>query len=109
MGYLGTNNAKEVEERAAAGDEKARLIQEALFYQVSKMIGEMAVVLEGKIDAILITGGLAFSPNAEKSIRQKAGFLAPIYTYPGEDELKALAMNALLVANGEVEVKEYER
>jgi butyrate kinase len=109
VGYLGTNNAKEVEERALAGDEKARLIQEALFYQVSKMIGEMAVVLEGKIDAILITGGLAFSPNAEKSIRQKAGFLAPIYTYPGEDELKALAMNALLVANGEVEVKEYER
>lgn len=108
VGYLGTNNAKEIEERAAAGDEKARLIQEALFYQVSKMIGEMAVVLEGKIDAILITGGLAFSPNAETSIKRKTGFLAPVFTYPGEDELKALAMNALLVAQGEVEVKEYE-
>lgn len=109
VGYLGTNNAKEVEERAAAGDEKARLIQEALFYQVSKMIGEMAVVLEGKIDAILITGGLAFSPNAEASIKRKTGFLAPVFTYPGEDELQALAMNALLVARGEVEAKEYER
>ena len=107
VGYLGTNNAKEVEERASAGDEKARLIQEALFYQVSKMIGEMAVVLEGKIDAILITGGIAFSPAAELRIKQKAGFLAPVYTYPGEDELQALAMNALLAARGEVEVKEY--
>ncbi len=109
VGYLGTNNAKEVEERAAAGDEKARLIQEALFYQVSKMIGEMAVVLKGKIDAILITGGLAFSPKAEELIKQQAGFLAPVFTYPGEDELQALAMNALLVARGEVEVKEYEK
>jgi butyrate kinase len=109
VAYLGTNNAKEVEEHAASGDENALRIQEALFYQVSKMIGEMAVVLEGKIDAILITGGLAFSPNTETTIKQKAGFLAPVYTYPGEDELQALAMNALLVARGEVEVKEYER
>ena len=109
VGYLGTNNAKEVEKRAASGDEKARMIQEALFYQVSKMIGEMAIVLEGNIDAILITGGLAFSPNTEKCIKQKAGFLAPVYTYPGEDELQALAMNALLVARGEVEVKEYKK
>jgi butyrate kinase len=107
VGYLGTNNAKEVEERAQSGDEKARLIQEALYYQVSKMIGEMAVVLEGKIDAILITGGLAFSPKAETFIKSRTGFLAPVFTYPGEDELKALAMNALLVANGEVEVKVY--
>jgi len=109
VGYLGTNNAKEVEERAASGDEKARMIKEALFYQVSKMIGEMAIVLEGNIDAILITGGLAFSPNTEAVIKQKAGFLAPVYTYPGEDELQALAMNALLVARGEVEVKEYKK
>jgi butyrate kinase len=109
VGYLGTNNAKQVEERASAGDENARLIQEALFYQVSKMIGEMAVVLEGKIDAILITGGLAFSPKAETFIKSRTGFLAPVFTYPGEDELQALAMNALLVARGEVEVKEYEK
>ncbi|MBW6536376.1 MAG: butyrate kinase [Mariniphaga sp.] len=109
VAYLGTNNAKEVEKRAASGDENALRIQEALFYQVSKMIGEMAVVLEGKIDAILLTGGLAFSPNAEKLIKQKAGFLASVFTYPGEDELQALAMNALLVAQGEVEVKEYEK
>ncbi len=107
VGYLGTNNAKQVEERALSGDEKARLIQEALFYQVSKMIGEMAVVLDGKIDAILITGGLAFSPGAETFIKNRTGFLAPVFTYPGEDELQALALNALLVARGEVDAKVY--
>lgn len=109
VAYLGTNNAKEVQELAEAGNEKARLVQEALFYQVSKMIGEMAVVLEGKTDGILLTGGLAYNPHLESYIRKKAGFLAPVFTYPGEDELEALAMNALRVANGEVQVKEYEK
>lgn len=109
VSYLGTNNAREVEEMANAGNEKARFIQEALFYQVSKMIGEMAVVLEGKVDAILLTGGLAFNKNLESYIQNKAGFISTVYTYPGEDELEALAMNALRVANGEVEVKEYTK
>jgi butyrate kinase len=109
VGYLGTNNAREVEEMAASGNQKARLIQEALYYQVSKMIGEMAVVLAGDVDAILLTGGMAFSSHLETSIIDKVGFLAPVFTYPGEDELEALAMNALLVANGEVEVKEYQK
>jgi butyrate kinase len=109
VGYLGTNSAKEVQELAEAGNEKARLVQEALFYQVSKIIGEMAVVLEGKIDGILLTGGLAYNPHLESYIKEKAGFLAPVFTYPGEDELEALAMNALRVANGEVVVKTYNR
>ncbi len=109
VSYLGTNNAREVEEMANAGDEKAKFIQEALFYQVSKQIGEMAVVLEGKVDGILLTGGLAFNKSLESYIQNKAGFIAPIFTYPGEDELEALAMNALRVANGEVEVKEYSK
>jgi len=109
VSYLGTNNAREVEELANAGDKKARFIQEALFYQVSKQIGEMAVVLDGKVDAILLTGGLAFNKNLKSYIQNKAGFIAPIFTYPGEDELEALAMNALRVANGEVDVKEYSK
>ncbi len=109
VGYLGTNDAKEVEERAKKGDAKASLIQEALFYQVSKMIGEMAVVLDGNVDAILLTGGLAFNKNLTKYIKTKTGFIAPVYTYPGEDELKALAMNALRVAKGEVQVREYNQ
>jgi len=109
VGYLGTNSAKEVEEKAQSGDKKAQLIQEALFYQVAKLIGEMAVVFEGKVDAILLTGGLAYNVDLEKYIKKKAGFIAPVYTYPGEDELEALAMNALRVARNEVEVKEYKK
>ncbi len=108
VGYLGTNNAKEVEELAASGNKKARLIQDALCYQVAKMTGEMAVVLEGKVDAILLTGGMAYSENLTGSLREKVEFLGPVFVYPGEDELQALAMNALLAANGEVEVKEYK-
>lgn len=107
VSYLGTNDAKEVEERAAAGDENAAFIQEALFYQTAKIIGEMATVLEGKVDAILLTGGMAYSVKLEKYIKQKAGFIAPVYVYPGEDELAALAMNALRVARCEEVVKEY--
>ncbi len=107
VSYLGTNDAREVEDLANSGNEKARFIQEALFYQVSKIIGEMAVVLDGNVDAILLTGGLAFNTSLEKYIKKKTAFIAPIYTYPGEDELEALAMNALCVANGEVEVREY--
>jgi butyrate kinase len=107
VGYLGTNSAKEVEDRAKSADKKALLIQEALFYQVSKSIGEMAVVLNGRVDGILLTGGLAYNKDLEKYIREKAGFIAPVFVYPGEDELEALAMNALRVANGEGVVKEY--
>lgn len=108
VGYLGTNDAREVEEMAAAGDAKARLIQEALYYQVAKFIGEMAVVLGGKVDAILLTGGMVYSKHLVKSIGSMVSFLGPVCDYPGEDELQALAMNALLVANKEVEVREYK-
>lgn len=107
VSYLGTNDAKVVEDLANSGNEKARFIQEALFYQVAKIIGEMAAVLEGKVDAIILTGGLAYNSGLEKYIRIKTGFIAPIFVYPGEDELEALAMNALRVAKGEVKVKEY--
>lgn len=107
VSYLGTNNAKEVETRAGTGDDYAAFIQEALFYQTAKIIGEMATVLEGKVDSILLTGGMAYNTKLEEYIRRKAGFIAPIYVYPGEDELAALAMNALRIARGEAEVKEY--
>ena len=109
VAYLGTNNAQEVEKRVKQGDEKARAVQEALFYQLAKMIGEMATVLEGNVDGILLTGGLAFNKDLQKYIQQKCGFLGDIFSYPGEDELEALAMNALRVARGEIEVKEYKK
>jgi butyrate kinase len=109
VSFLGTNSASKVEELAKSGDERARFYQEALFYQVAKTIGEMAVVLEGKVDAILLTGGLAFNASIEEYIKAKAGFIAPVFSYPGEDELEALALNALRVARGEVTPKEYNK
>jgi len=109
VSFLGTNSASKVEDLANSGNEKARIYQEALFYQVAKTIGEMAVVLDGKVDAILLTGGLAHNANIENYMKLKAGFIAPVYSYPGEDELEALAMNALRVARGEVEPKEYNK
>jgi butyrate kinase len=108
VSYLGTNDAREVEELAASGNERAVFIQNALFYQVAKIIGEMAVVLDGEVDGILLTGGLAYNKSLESYVRKKAGFIAPIYSYPGEDELEALAFNALRVARGEAVVKEYK-
>ncbi|MDD4426093.1 MAG: butyrate kinase [Mariniphaga sp.] len=107
VSYLGTNNALDVEEMVKTGHQQAQFYQDAMFYQVSKIIGEMAVVLEGKVDAILLTGGLAYNQYLEPYIKRKTGFIAPVYSYPGEDELKALAMNALRVARGEVELKTY--
>jgi len=107
VAYLGTNDALEVEKRALAGDETAKKIQEALAYQVSKAIGEMAVVLNGYVDAILLTGGLAYSKFLTQYITSKVEFISAVYIYPGEDELEALAINALRVATGEVEPLRY--
>jgi butyrate kinase len=109
VSFMGTNSASKVDEMAQSGDKKAQFYQEALFYQVAKTIGQMAVVLEGKVDAILLTGGLAFNKSIGAYIKGKAGFIAPVYSYPGEDELEALAMNALRVARGEVEPKVYDK
>ena len=107
VAYLGTNNALDVQKAGEAGDAKASFIQEALGYQVAKMIGEMVVVLEGNVDAILLTGGLAHNRVLTSYIIRKTGFLAPVLVYPGEDELEALAMNALRVARGETCPREY--
>lgn len=107
VAYLGTNSGAEVQKRAEAGDEAAKLIEEALAYQVAKTIGEMSVVLRGEIDGILMTGGMAYNPVLVELIRSRVGFLAPVFVYPGEDELEALAMNALMVARGELAAKKY--
>lgn len=109
VSFLGTNNAREVEDLAKSGNEKAMFYQEAMFYQVAKTIGEMAVVLDGKVDAILLTGGLAFNASLEKYVKKKTAFIAPVFIYPGEDELEALALNALRVARGEVIPKIYDK
>ncbi len=107
VAYLGTNDAKEVQHKAEGGDSRARLIQDALGYQVAKLIGEMAVVLCGKVDAILLTGGLAYNQYLTDYIKGRTAFIGPVFVYPGEDELQSLAMNALGVARGEIEPRIY--
>jgi butyrate kinase len=78
-----------------------------MFYQISKEIGAAAAVLEGKVDAILITGGIAYNPYAIDYIKKHTEFIAPVHVYQGEDEMWALASNGFMVLNGEIEVKEY--
>ncbi len=108
VAYLGTNDAYEVEKRAKAGDEKAILIQDAMAYQVAKEIGAMSAVLEGEVDAILLTGGIAYGKPFVEAVSKRVRHIGPVYVYPGEDEMRALAMNGLMVLNGEVEPLEYK-
>ena len=107
IAYLGTNNADEVEQMVEAGNQNARLIYEAMAYQVSKYIGEMFTVLKGNVDAILITGGIAYDKLFVSWIQERVYRLAPIHIFPGEDEMRALAMNGLMVIKGEITPKEY--
>ncbi len=108
VAYLGTNDAREVELAVRRGDEKATFYHEAMAYQISKYVGEMATVLKGRIDGILITGGIAFDRRLMSLIRERVEFIAPVSVYAGQDELKALAMNALMVARGEIEPRVYD-
>jgi butyrate kinase len=105
--YLDTNNAKEVSDRAKAGSSEAKLIYSAMAYQVAKAIGEYAVVLDGEVDAILITGGIAYDKEFVNMIENKVKFISNVIAYPGEDELLALAQGGLRVLNNEESAKEY--
>lgn len=109
VSHLGTNNAIEVEERIEKGDEYAKLVYEAMAYQVAKTVGEMAAVLKGEVDAIILTGGLARSKMLTEWIKERTSFIAPVLLYPGEDEMRALAEGALRVLKGEEKEKIYER
>ena len=107
VAYFGTNDAYEIEKRAQAGDEKAELLEEAMAYQVAKYIGECAVVLKGKVDAILLTGGIAYGKPICERIKKYVSWIAPVEVYPGEDEMGALAMNALMVLDKQADIKNY--
>lgn len=108
VSYLDTNDAREVEKRIDEGDEYARLIYEALAYQVSKSIGELATVVEGKVDSIIITGGMANSKLLTGWIEKRVEFIAPVIIIPGENELQSLAMGGLRVLKGEEKVKRFD-
>lgn len=106
-GYLGTNDARVVEQMVKDGNAEAKLVQDAFYYQIAKDAGAMATVLEGKVDQIILTGGIAYNPYTREVLEQKIGFIAPITVYPGEDELLALAQGALRVMKGEEAAKVY--
>lgn len=108
VAYLNTNNAKEVGDRALEGDEKCKLIFEAMGYQIAKEIGKAAAVLAGKVDAIILTGGIAYSKAMVNYITERVKFISDVVVYPGEDELLALAEGALRVLNGEETAREYK-
>lgn len=107
VAHLGTNSAVEVEKRIAADDDHARLIYEAMAYQIAKEIGSMATVLKGKVDAVVITGGLAHSTMLVDWIKERVAWIAPLLVYPGEDEMLALAEGALRVLRGEEKAQTY--
>jgi len=108
VSYLGTNDVRQVESMVEKGDSYAKLIYEAMAYQISKDIGAAATVLKGKIDGILITGGIAYSKKMVGLIKERVGFLGEVQVYPGEDELLALAEAAVRVLEGEEEAMVYE-
>lgn len=107
VSYLGTNNAKEVSDRIDSGDEYAEKIYRAMAYQVAKEIGAIAVVLKGQVDAIILTGGIAYDKRFTDWIREDVKFISELLIYPGEDELSALAEGGLRVLRGEEEAKTY--
>ncbi|MGN0386667.1 MAG: butyrate kinase [Lachnospiraceae bacterium] len=105
--YLGTNDMRTVTKMANEGNEKAIEAKEAFLYQVAKDIGSMACVLEGKVDQIIVTGGIAYGSEVIANLKEKAEWIAPFTVYPGEDELLALAQGGLRVLNGEEKAMEY--
>lgn len=105
--YLGTNDMRDVEKMVDEGDAHAKELRDAFVFQVAKDIGSMACVLNGKVDAIIVTGGIAYDKGVVEGLKERAEWIAPFTVYPGEDELLALAQGALRVMNGEEEAMEY--
>lgn len=107
MGYLKTDNDEEVEKRYNSGDKEAILIYDTLIYQLSKEIGGYATIIKDKVDAIFLTGGLAYNPNLKKKVAEYCGHIAPIHVFPGEKEMEALSQGAVRVLKGEEKAMEY--
>ncbi len=105
--YLGTNDARIIEKKISGGDHDFQQAYQAMAYQISKDIGAMSTVLEGDVEIIVLTGGLAHSQLLTNWVGQKVGFIAPLKIYPGEDEMQALAEGGLRVLLGKEEEREY--
>ncbi|PYZ98559.1 butyrate kinase [Alteribacter lacisalsi] len=107
VGYLGTNDAVEVEKRISSGDEKAEIVYDAMAYQVAKEIAAAGAVLKGEADAIILTGGLAYGKDFVRKITERVHWICDVIVKPGENELQALAEGALRVLRNEEEAREY--
>lgn len=107
--FIGTSDLRRAWEMTDAGDESAKAILDAFVYQLAKDIGAMSTVFCGKLDRIILTGGMAHSERLVSAIRERTGFIAPISVVPGEEEMKALALGALRVLRGVEDVRVYER
>lgn len=105
--YLGTNDMRDVEKMVNDGDAKAKEIRDAFIFQVSKDMGSMAAVLKGKVDQIVVTGGIAYDKGVVAGLKERCEWIAPFTVYPGEDELLALVQGGLRVVNGEEEAMKY--
>lgn len=107
VSYFGTSDAREIEERVIAGNAAAKLVHDGMAYQISKEICSLAAAVSGKIDGIILTGGMAYSKILCEFISERCQWMAPIYVYPGENELEALALGALRVLRGEEKPHQY--
>ena len=108
MEHLGTGDCREISKRIEEGDEKARLILEAMAYQISKWIGAMAAALKGKVDAIILTGGIAYDKNVVKWVTERVSWIAPVKVRPGQNELLALAKHAYKAIKNPEIAKDYK-
>ncbi|AEH51881.1 butyrate kinase [Pseudothermotoga thermarum] len=108
VAYLGTNSGLEVQERISKGDKEAELVYRAMAYQIAKWIGKMAAAMKGEVDAIVLTGGLAYDERyLVPWLKEYVSFIAPVMVFPGGDEEKALALGALRVLRGQEKAKSY--
>jgi len=107
VAYLGTNSMEEIEERIGRGDRVAAEVLDAMAYQVAKEIGAMSTVLHGSVDAIVLTGGMTCSRAIAGRVTERVKFIAPVIVYPGEDEMRSLALGAARVLQGIESAKEY--
>ncbi|NLM05410.1 MAG: butyrate kinase [Tissierellia bacterium] len=108
VSYLGITDMREVEKRIEAGDKEAKLIFDAMVYQVSNWLSYLAPIVNGKIDGIFLTGGIAYSERFTNAVKEKLNFLGPVFIVPGENELESLALGALRVLRGEEEANIYK-
>lgn len=107
VSQVGISDAIELTNRAAAGDKKAEMVWNTMIYQIAKGIGSMASVLEGKVDGILLGGGMVHSKDLVDQLKRYCGWIAPVTAYPGEFEMEAMASGALRVLRGEETAKHY--